>query len=206
MATIDVKIEDYPGNNFHGDKVTKEKPKVEKIIQGEVLTRKPSLGIRLKKVFLGENATDIKNYVMRDVLIPAIQNCILDIVYDSLQMRFFGTTRNRRTSGSNYSYTQYNTNYQQINRRRSENVNSARRAFDEVILETSYEAENVLSHMCEIVDVYGMVSIADLNGFIGRPINNVDNNWGWRELGSAKVRRIPEGYLIEFPKVVNLND
>lgn len=205
MATVDVKIEDYPSNNGKTESRA-EPPKVEKIIKGEVLTRKPTLGSRIKKIFLGENAADIKDYAIRDVLIPTIQNAILDIVYDSLQMRFFGTTsRNRNRTG--YSYTAYERAYQKPNQRDRPSYSKPRRAFDEVILASSYEAEDVLSHMCELVDVYGMASIADLNSFIGRPSGNkVDNNWGWRELGSAKVKRIPEGYLIDFPSVVNLND
>lgn len=205
MAKIDVKIEDYPGNSF-SDKKSSEKPKVEKIIQGEVITRKPTLGSKLKKVFLGDNALDIVDYISKDILIPAFQNLILDIVNNSLEMRFFGTTRNRR-KGSSYGYTSYETmNRSSRDNRRAVRYDAPKRAFDEVILESSYEAEEVLSHMCELIDIYGMVSIAELNGFIGRSISAVDHNWGWRELGSAKVKRIPEGYLVDFPRVVNLND
>lgn len=207
MAGVDIDRDSYPSNSMtKASEKQPEKPKAEKIITGTVVTRKTPLGKKLKNIFLGDNFLDIKDYVLKDVLLPTMQNAVLDIVNDTLSMRFFGTAGRRRSSRSYYSYDRYYDDRRDNRRRRTDDRRdvSARRSYDEIILSNGLEADEVLSRMCDIIENYGCVSVSDLYGMVGKRASVTDYDWGWFELGSARVKRVSDGYLIDLPRVVSL--
>ena len=76
--------------------------------------------------------------------------------------------------------------------------NRSRHNFDDIILDSRGEAEEVLSHLVDLVDDYGMASVADLYDLVGITSNFTDNKYGWTNLSSASVSRVRDGYLIDF--------
>ena len=71
--------------------------------------------------------------------------------------------------------------------------------FDDIILETRWEAEEVLSHMIDLIENYGVASVADLYELVGITGSFTDNKYGWTNLSSATVSRVRDGYLINLP-------
>lgn len=71
----------------------------------------------------------------------------------------------------------------------------------EVYLESRLDGEQVLETLSEMIDRYGVASIADLYGLLGHPTNYIDNNWGWTELMLANVVQTPDGWLLKLPPV-----
>lgn len=181
---------------------TSEK-KVEKIITGSVRAKKKNSIEKLAKVFMPEDVQDVKSYILIDVLVPMIKDAALDII----KTLFYGEA-GRGKRGSAASKVSYRSYYDKENDRRRDYDSSVTRTgynYDDIILDSRGEAEDVLSRMDELIVTYGLVSVADLYDLVGIPGKYTDNKYGWTDIRSASVVRAREGYLIKLPKALPLN-
>lgn len=192
--------------NSHRSKEASELPekKVEKVVHGTVKTRKKTGIEKVKSIFVSEDAGNIKSYVVWDVLIPGLKKAVWDIVTNALDMSLYGGRGNRdRSPASSVSYRSYGSFYN--NRSRPEERRSYRdrtaTAYDinNIILETKGEAEDVLSRMDELVDIYGLVSVADLYDLLGTVGSYTDNKYGWTSTRGMDSVRVRDGYLLRLP-------
>ena len=136
-----------------------------------------------------------------DVLIPAAKKAISDIVRDGIDMILYGDTRNGRSS-SGASYVSYRS-YSDRDRRDTRRESSRTRVgydYDDIILESRAEAEEVLRRMDELIETYGIVSVADLYDLVGKSCNYTDNKYGWINIRNAEPVRVRDGYLLKMPK------
>ena len=74
-----------------------------------------------------------------------------------------------------------------------------------MVLETRGEAEDVLSRMDELIDTYGVVSVADLYDLVGISCNYTDNKYGWTNLRNAEPVRVRDGYMLKLPKALPID-
>jgi hypothetical protein len=163
------------------------------------------VGSKARELFLGEDATTVKEYVVQDILIPALKETISDMVSQGLELALFGTTKGKRNKKSNATYTSYSSYYEKDERpqrsRRTQNTRpNSRRRIDEVILGTRGEADEVLYTMYDLLRDYGAVTVEDLYELIGERSEYTDQKWGWTDLTGSRVRRIRDGYLLEIPE------
>lgn len=199
---------DYPSNN-HTKKQRvekKEDKKVEKVTKGRVVKKKKSLGKKFTETFLGDDIESVSSYIIHDVIIPAAKNMMSDTVSNGVEMLLFGQVRGSRTRrDKGKSHVSYSNYYKDDRSRRPSDRparNRARHNFDDIILETRGEAEEVLSHLVDLTEDYGMASVADLYDLVGITSNFTDNKYGWDNLSSASVSRVRDGYLIALPRVI----
>jgi len=99
--------ENYKGNS-HKEKEQEEK-KVERVAKGKV--KKRSEVKKMADVFMAEDVTSVKDYIIMDVLLPAAKKAISDMVTSGIDMILYGETRSHgkdRDRGSRVSYTKYN--------------------------------------------------------------------------------------------------
>lgn len=188
-----------------------EGKKIEKVISGETKTRKRSLKKRFADLFLSEDVGDVKQYLIYDVLIPAIKENIADAINGAIGMLFFGeaTRRPRRSNsspiGSKFNYNAVST---PGTRERMPNYSRSRIAhnFDDIIFETRNEAELVLDGMVEILNSeYKQVTVADFYDLAGRTTTFTDNKYGWTDLRGARVvGSASRGYYIDLPRCMAL--
>ena len=177
-----------------------ERKKIEPVAKAK--TKKKSEIKKFTDVFIAEDVTSVKNYIINDVLIPAAKKAISDIVTNGIDMILYGEARGkdrRRDSGSRVSYTKY---YER-DRDRDYDRRRDRRSvydYDDIILDTRREADDVLNRMDDLIDAYGMVSVADLYDLVGVSGNYTDNKYGWTNLRNAEVRRTRDGYLSSSPR------
>lgn len=182
-----------------------EKKKVEKVVTGVAKVKKKSEVSKLKDIFISEDASNVKSYIIMDVLVPAIKKAIADIVTNGIDMILYGETGHskRSSSSSKISYRSY---YDRRDDDRRYDRDSSRvkqgYEYDDVIIETRGEADAVISRMDEIIDMYGRVSVADLYDLVGITGNYTDNNYGWTNLASAEPIRVRDGYVIKLPKAM----
>lgn len=204
----DVNRRNFPANSHKAKQEKREERKVEKVIKGSVIQKKKTLGRKMSETFLGDDSKNVVQYIIYDVLIPAAKSTISDMVSGGIEMLLFGETRGRNTrrdKGKSYvSYSSYYKNDDRTNRDR-ERSNRARHNFDDIILETRGEAEEVLSTLVDMIDDYGMASVADLYDAVGITSNFTDNKYGWTNLSSASVSRVRDGYLINLPRTTLLD-
>ena len=78
-------------------------------------------------------------------------------------------------------------------------------SYDDIILSTRGEAEDVLTRMDELMDKYGLVRVADLYDLVGITGNYTDNKYGWTNIRNAKITRLRDGYMIEMPRAVPID-
>ena len=74
-----------------------------------------------------------------------------------------------------------------------------------IVIEDKGQAEMVLHQMDDIIMAYGQVRVADLYEMLGKTGTYTDNNYGWKNLQSASVQRVADGYLLKLPRVVPLS-
>lgn len=197
---------DYKPNSNRYKKEQKSAPddrkKVEKVVKGTVKTKKKSGVSKLKDTFISEDVSNVKSYILMDVLIPAAKKAISDIVRDGIDMILYGDTHRGRSS-SGASYVSYRS-YSDRDRRDSRYESSRSRTIyepDDIILESRVEAEEVLERMNELIDNYGIVSVADLYDLVGKTCDYTANRYGWTNIRNAEPVRVRDGYLLKMPKV-----
>ena len=179
-----------------------ERKKIEPIAKAK--TKKKSEVKKFTDVFIAEDITSVKEYIVNDVLIPAAKKAISDIITNGIDMILYGEARGkdrRRDGGSRVSYTKY---YER-DRDRDYDRRRERKSvydYDDIILDSRREAEDVLNRMDDLIDSYGMVSVADLYDLVGVNGHYTDNKYGWTNLRNAEVRRTRDGYLIKLPKAL----
>jgi len=201
---------DFPSNSHKRKEETKKpEKKVEKVTTGKVVKQKKTLGKKFTETFLGDNIESVSSYIIYDILIPAAKNMITDTVSNGIEMLLFGQTRGSRTRRDRgRSYVSYSNYYKDRYRDRARYVsqrNRARHNFDDIILESRGEAEEVLSHLVDLTEDYGMASVADLYDLVGVTSNFTDNKYGWDNLSSGRVVPVRGGYLLELPRPIVLD-
>ena len=180
--------------------------KIEKVIKGTAKVKKKSELGKFKDIFISDDAKNVKQYVFLDVLVPAIKKAVSDIVTDGISMILYGETGHGKKSStaSRVSYRSYYDD-RRDDRCYSENRTRTGYSYDDIILDSRGEAEEVLSRMDELIDTYSMVSVADLYDLIGVTGNYTDNKYGWTNIRNAEVVRVREGYLLKLPKALPIN-
>ena len=149
--------------------------------------------------------SNVKSYLLYEVLIPSAKKTITDMVSNGIAM-LLGTDPVRRDKdkirgGSvKVSYRDY---YETQRERGS--VKSFGRSidYDEIIFDTRIDAESVLVRMEEIIDKYEFVSISDLYEMadLSAPPYTA-TKYGWVSLVNAEVVRVYDGYKIKLPRPV----
>lgn len=196
------KKEQESGNNKLEDK------KIEKVVTGVVKTKKKSKFEGIMSNFISEDAKSVKSYVFGEVLIPAIKKAISDIVTDGIDIILYGESRGRnKNRPSNYvSYSSYSNDRRdrtRMNERQA--IMAGSYSYDDIILSSRGEAEDVLARMDELIETYGLVRVADLYDLVGITGNYTDNKYGWMNIRNAEIVRVRDGYMIKMPRAVPID-
>ena len=195
-------------NRFKDEQKQKEREKkVEKVVSGTVITRKKSGVRKLADEFISEDAKNIKSYVIGDVLIPSAKKAIADIVTNVIDMILYGGSRggSKRSNADRVSYRNYYDRDNYSSARTASASSYSRYSYDDIILSTRGEAEDVLLRMDELMDTYGLVRVADLYDLVGITGDYTDNKYGWTNIRSAEVVRVRDGYMIKMPRAVAID-
>jgi hypothetical protein len=209
---------DYPSNSAKKRAAVVRPPeakKIEKITTGDIVRRKKPIGKRFTDVFVGGDAKSVWQYIAYDILVPAAKDMLSDAVSSGIDQMLFGgdqrwgSSRRRSRPGNgplgtmNYGGKSGPINYgggqrggpQQMSRR-----GRAQHNFDEIVLETRAEAEEVLDKMYNLLETYEQVTVAEFYELVGTTSHFTDNKWGWDSLQGSGVQRVRGGYLLNLPK------
>ena len=200
----------FPANS-HKAKASVEKketkPKIEKVVEGEVLRRKKPLGKRIAETFGATDMKSVGGFVLLDVLVPAAKDMVADAISQGIERMLFGearsTSRRPNKSYSNNGYVSYNRYApSQPPFKQSTPSRRARAShdFDEIILQTRVEAEEVIDRLFDLISRYQAATVADLYELVGVQGAYTDDKWGWTDLRGAGITRIRNGYLLDLPR------
>ena len=178
-----------------------------KVVKGTVKRQKKPFMKQIVETFVGEEVDSVGNYILHDVVIPAVKNTLSDAIQGGIEMLLFGDRdpNNRRHNNRNKPNISY-TNYSKpgnVHHRRPGGVRS--RAMNDIVLDSRADAQEVLNSLVDLIDEYGEASIASLNDLIGVTGKYTDNDYGWTNLNTARVSRVRDGYLLDLPKPIYLN-
>lgn len=201
-------MQEYPSNSMKSKEAQKQSPtpekKVEKVVTGVAKTKKKSELKKFTDVFISEDASNVKSYILLDVVVPTAKKLFSDIVTTALDMLLYGESRHSRRSGGSSSKVSYRSYYEK-DRDRFRDRDTARAGsgfdYDEIIFDSFGDAEIVLTEMENVIESYGFVSVADLYDLADVTNHNyLANRYGWTNLSSAKTVPVRDGYIIKLPK------
>jgi hypothetical protein len=199
-------MENYKGNS-NVSKENLEKKRIEPITQ-QVTVKKESELKKFKQQFFSEDVKSVRGHIFMNVIIPGIQRLLSDTVKNGIDWFIYGVKGTSSQSGMrNVSYSNY---YDKMRSGGTPTIpNSAYNkpniySINDVSFRDRGEAEEVLLRMREVIDKYGMASIADFYDMISQKHTFTDNKYGWRDLKDTEVIRVRDGYSIQFPKIIPL--
>lgn len=198
---------DYPPNS----KTIKSAPpdkKVERITSVEATRRKKSLGKQFKETFIGGDAKSAVHYVIFGVLLPAAKDALVEAGSQGIEKLIFGESRKSRGMRTPAAGPLGYINYNRVmsDRMQSPNRNMSKRGrsrhdFDEIVLDSRSEAEEVIDRLHDIVSQWESASVADLYELVGLSSTHIDHKWGWTDMRGATVSRLRnQGYLLDLPE------
>ena len=198
--------DNLPDNSYKGRAEAKagtslDEKRAEKVVRGKVKTKKNELR-KLTDIFISEDAANVKQYILLDVLVPSIKRAFYDIVVNSLDMSLFGSRGGRRSTADKVSYRDHGSSGRKDERSYSNTRTNSGYSYDDIILETRGEAEAVLSRMDEIMEEYDVVRVADLYDLVGVTGEHTDNKYGWTNIRNAEIERVRDGYRIKMPRAL----
>lgn len=205
-AILDMEYAPNSHKSKEESQLKKPEKKLEKVVSGTVRTKKKSEARKLADIFISEDVTNVKSYVLMDVLVPAIKKAIDDIVSDGIHMILYGGSRGdrKRLITSKVSYSRF---YNDRDDRRDDRsrINNGF-DYDTIGFDNRGDAEAILSAMDDVIDQYGVVSVADLYDLAGVTTNNyAANRYGWTDIRSAKAVRVRDGWALNLPRALPLN-
>lgn len=203
-------MEDYKSNSHKSKEtapVPAERKKLDKIVSGDVKVKKKSGVHKFTDVFISEDVSNVKTYILMDVLVPAVKKAVSDIVTNGIDMILYGGNggSKKRTNGGYISYNNYSSDRRRDDHSYGTTTTRTGYSYDEVSIPSRGEAEEVLTRMDELIETYGIVSVADFYDLVGVSCNYTDNKYGWTNIRNAEVVRVRDGYKIKLPKALPIN-
>jgi len=210
---------EFPGNSRKKTTVEKAEavPREKRTKVASARRVRRSLLKRVSRTFEeGEPGREVINYVLYDVVIPAAKSTLADLVEGTIEMVLFGgdsrNPRVRRSGGR--SYVSYADAYKaggsrspggiRHGARRPHDVEPAtrrrgRQDISDIVLGSRPEAEKVLEELAEIVQEYGVASVADLYDLVGLDSEYTDQKFGWLDLEGISTMRGRDGWELVLP-------
>lgn len=174
--------------------------KLNKIVKGNV-KKKSTASKTLTNEFVKEEPSYVRDYILGEVVLPAVKNLVADIINNAVSMFLFGETRGTdRRDRSRYSTSSRRDAFEDRPRERRYRNNMRYDDFSHIVMESRSDALSVLNDLRDYIEDYGQVQVARFYELVGEDSQGVDNDYGWVNLDRAYVDSVRGGYIIEFPK------
>ncbi len=202
-------MEEYKSNSYRSKEQksgrTEERPKREKIVTGGVQSRKKSTLRKFTDLFVAEDFATMKRYLISDLIIPKAK----EVISEGIDSILYGEGARKKQKQSNR--TPYRSYWEKQNEPSGPSTfrsGTGGYELDDIILNSRGDAEQVLIQMDDIVESYGVVSVADLYDLVGITTNNyMDCKYGWTTniRNASVVRGRQGGYMLKFPRPMPIN-
>ncbi len=201
-ANIDIDSLEPNSHKYRAEK--REREKLRPIINSKnIVSTKKGLFQKFFDSFLNRDINDMKDWLLKDVIIPGIQETLLD----AMQMLFFGEVsrdRDRKCGSRSSRKSDYRSCYRgrssyDSKRERDEDYYDREDKIDyrNIVLKNRRDAEILIDDMRDRIKNLGSVSVADLLDLVDLPGKYTDNNWGWDRENDIGIRRVSGGYLVD---------
>lgn len=194
---------DYASNTHKSKENDIPEKTVEAVVETPPRIKKKTMLEEVADLFLPEDRPSIKDYILKDVIVPTIKRGIVSVV----EMFFYGSTSTPVTARTTVAPTS-RISYNSISSKQTKaSTLTTTRTYDygTLIFATRAEAQAVLDQMQEIIDVYNIASVNDLFDSAGLTGDATSTKWGWTSIEGAEVRVTDGGYSIHMPKARPIN-
>ena len=174
--------------------------------------RKKTFKDKLRASFIGSDANSIGEYLLFNILVPAIKNTAYNLINSSASMFILGNGQpqqyyDNRRPGSYVSYNYvasrpgFGNNGSYNYGAPAANVDS----FRNISYATKAQADSVLSDMLDYIYSYNYVTVAKYYGLsgLGSQATYQDEAWGWyslNEVASVPSSNEPGRWILTLPK------
>ena len=196
-------MENYQSNSFKSKELEAKQPEKKLTKVANAKLKKKSEIQKIAETFVAEDLNKVKNAVLMDVIVPAVKKVISDIVTNGIDMLLYGEVKHNKTTTT--SKIGYNSMYNSQNQSNTARVARSSYIYNDIILSSRGEAEEVLNQMNEIIGTYGVVSVADLCEIVGVTGEFTDNKYGWSDIRDAYVERSKDGYMLKLPRALPIS-
>ena len=196
-------MENYQSNSFKSKELEGKQPEKKLTKVANAKLKKKSEIQKIAETFVAEDLNKVKNAVLMDVIVPAVKKVISDIVTNGIDMLLYGEVKHNKTTTT--SKIGYNSMYNSQNQANTARVARSSYIYNDIILSSRGEAEEVLNQMNEIIGTYGVVSVADLCEIVGVTGEFTDNKYGWSDIRDAYVERGKDGYMLKLPRALPIS-
>ncbi len=181
---------------------TKEK-KIEKVVSGTAKIKKKSELGKVAKIFISDDAKNVKDYFLMDVVVPMLKKGLMGAL-DMILNGNAGGYRGDRSTASKVSYRKFYDD-RRDDRPSYRERNRARFDYDDILYESRAEAEAVLDRMWEAIEEYEQVSVGDMYDMADLTAPFTSNKYCWTSLRTAHVQQVRDGYILKLPRVEPLD-
>lgn len=199
-------------DKYRREKAAEQTKEIRKVEAKGVRVKKRGLGTRLIDTFIKEKPEEVRKYVVKEVIVPAIMDTIYDSIMSALGMTFYQKADRRRSSGGGSGLGSKFTNYSAIStpsirKERTPAYGGSKgtlKSFDNLVFDSKGEAEDVRDSMIEALDRYGYLTVLEFYDIAQVTVDNfTDNNWGWKRDSIGQMKILGDsanGYYINLPR------
>ena len=180
--------------------------KINAVVSGSAKTKKKSEIRKAADIFISEDVHNLKNYLLMDVILPAVKRGImgaLDMILNGGKVGNYYNDNNSRTP--KVSYRNYYDEPRDDRRYGGQQRARTRFDYEDIIYQTRGDAEAVLQQMYEVVDRYGLVTVGDMYDMARLDQPYTSNKYGWTRLNNVEVVRSGNGYTLRLPRALPLD-
>lgn len=202
-------MSEYPSNSLKSkeeQQAQEERPKVEPVASGAKIKKKSEFR-KFAQNFIADDAERVEGYLFRDVLVPIVKNTIQQLITKGTDYVLYGESGSGTKSSSvpKVSYgSYYNGSPQSTSTSTPSKQNTVQ--FDDIILKTRPEAEEVRKMLYELLDRYDKVTVADYYDLCQITAPFTANRYGWKDIGNCPVVRCREGFMLSLPRAIALDN
>jgi hypothetical protein len=178
-----------------------------KVSKPKAIRRRKSITRSIRETFVNEDSKNVFQYVIFEVLVPAAKTMIQEMVTQGIEMFLFG-----EAGGRSRNKGQTIVSYGDMYKRREEGrvaIRSSRRdrfGLQDIYFRKGEEASEILEALCEILDKYDQVTVADYFDVAAVEGSTwVHAKWGWENLKKAYCTHTRNGYAIVLPEPIELD-
>lgn len=190
--------------------------KIERIVaEGGLVDPHAGVGGKFRKIFGRADFKGTMHFVWKDVVLPAAKAVALDALWRGGEHamyrgasptvgpagRIYGAAPGTRVSSVSYTGPAYRpgqttppTGHHQAPI--TTQVVYPQTLWDEYILVNRADAVRTVQQMGDLIETYGLVTVADLHEMLGRQISHTENKFGWDHLRGVEVVNHPHGWQI----------
>jgi hypothetical protein len=187
-----------------------ERKKAKRVVAaGGVVVGRKSLTKSVAGALAGETMRNLGSYILGDVIIPTTKSLIEDIIKNALDQILYPGDSRRQQSRNTDSKVSYGKYFKSEDNRRTASPRSGRSGnfdLDNIFFKRLPDASDVLSAMCDQLEEYDEVTVADYFDMAGVDgATWTHNKWGWKDLTRAYCTHTRGGYAIVLPPPVELD-